>query len=87
MISGHTTHDMSSGVINPGLCMSIVLSTTWITVDSIPTVQAHPSTIGTALPKFLSTIAAVVGLGVQDIFALGAARASHDSWRIARVMV
>ena len=59
--------------------MRIVFFTTWITVDSMPMLQDHPSTIATAFPKFPSTIAAVVGLGVQDIFALGAARASQDS--------
>jgi hypothetical protein len=81
-ISAQTTDAISSGVINPGLCIRIVLSITCTTVDSIPTVHDHPSIIGTALPKFFATIVTLVGLGAHDIFALGAARASHDVWRI-----
>lgn|GEM_PF-4523027 len=69
---------MSSGVINHGLWIRTVASTTCITVDSIQTLQSPPSTIPTLSPKFCCTISTVVGLGFPEILALGAARASQE---------
>ncbi len=65
-------------MINQGLKIQIFpfpfSSSTFTTVDSIPKSEAPPSIISSIFPSRLSsTIGAEVGLGFQEIFALGAA--------------
>jgi hypothetical protein len=76
----------SSFVINQGLKIQIFhfqfSSSTLITVDSIPKSEAPPSIINSIFPSTLSsTIAAEVGLGFHEIFALGAAIGLSTAFR------